>query len=262
MSISSFDLVDHFLSQGRHAFSADDAASALGTNRGAALDALDWLRGRKEVFSPTRGLYIAVPPEYRSWGVVPGAWFVDAMLKFLGRPYYVAFLSAAQLHGASHQAPQVFQVVVDNANNVKNRDVGRVRLRFYSSATVADDSIVKIAQPTGYVAVSTKETTVVDLVNHPRLSGGLGNVATILKEIGRLNGAELARVAARRSVAACRRVGWMVDRFGDVDELEALRQAARLDAAEPSLLLASGGRRGSKAKSWNLRLNTAVEPDL
>lgn len=262
MSVPSFDLVDHFLGQGKHAFTADEAAATLGTSRGAALDALDWLRGRKEVFSPTRGLYIAVPPEYRSWGVVPGAWFVDAMLTFLGRPYYAAFLSAAQLHGASHQAPQVFQVVVDNANNVKSRDIGRVRLRFYSSTTVAEDSTEKIAQPTGYVAVSTRETTVVDLVNHPRVSGGLGNVATIIKEIGPLSGAELARVAARRSVAACRRVGWMVGRFGDVDDLDGLRRAAGLDADEPSLLLASGARRGAKDKDWNLRLNTAVEPDL
>jgi predicted transcriptional regulator of viral defense system len=262
MSISSFDLVDRFLSRGKHAFTPDEAAAALGTSRGAALDALERLQERDAVFTPAKGLYVAVPAEYRSWGVVPGAWFIDAMMGFLGRPYYVGFLSAAELHGASHQAPQLFQVVVDNANNVKARDLGRVRLRFYSSTTIGDDSVEKIPEPTGYVTVSTKETTVVDLVNHPRFADGLSNVATIVKEIGQLNGAELARVASRRSLAATRRVGWMVENFGDVDELEAVRQAARIDEGEPSLLIASGRKRGTKDKAWSLRLNGTVEPDL
>ena len=262
MAISSFDLVDHFLSQGRHAFTPDEAAAVLGTSRGAALDALEGLRERDAVFTPTKGLYVVVPAEYRSWGVVPGAWFIDAMMGFLRRPYYVALLSAAELHGASHQAPQVFQVVVENANNVKSRDIGRVRLRFYSSRTIADDSVEKFPQPTGYVTGSTKETTVVDLVSHPRVGGGLSNVATIVKEIGRLNGAELARVASRRSLAATRRVGWMVENFGDVDELEAVRQAARIGEGEASLLIASGRRRGRTDKGWSVRLNGTVEPDL
>lgn len=262
MSLSSFDLVDHFLSKGKYAFTPDEAAAALGTSRGAALDSLEWLRERKQVFSPAKGLYIAVPAEYRGWGVIPGGWFIDAMMNFLDRPYYVAFLSAAQLHGASHQAPQVFQVVVDNANNVKARDIGRVRLRFYSSTTIDDDGIDQMSQPTGWVKVSRKETTVVDLVTHPRLAGGLGNVATIIREIGPLKGADLARVSSRRSLAAARRVGWMVEKFGDVDELEALRQAARIDDGEPSLLAASGAKRGTKDKTWNVRLNTTVEADL
>ena len=47
----------------------------------------------------------------------------------LGRRYYVALLSAAAfLDGAAHQAPQVFQTMVDG--RVLDRAIGRVRLRF------------------------------------------------------------------------------------------------------------------------------------
>jgi hypothetical protein len=135
-----------------------------------------------------------VPPEYRSWGAVPAAWFIDPMMQHLGRSYYVGLLSAAAQHGASHQAAQTFQVVTDR--HVEDRDFDRVRLRFQTSALAAQTPIEQINTPTGTMAVSTREATVGDLVEHPGESGGLSNVATILREIGELDGAELARLSA------------------------------------------------------------------
>src|SRR6266511_517653 len=177
MPIQPKDLVDHLLSQGRFTFTLEEACGVLGLKYARTVDALSRLRARNEIFSPAKGLYVAVPPEYRSWGVVPGEWFVDAMMRHLGRPYYVALLSAAAIHGASHQAPQVFQVITDRSYLVRKRDVGRIRLRFYSSKSVTVDPTTRITVPSGYVVVGTKETTVVDLVGKPRASGGLSNVA-------------------------------------------------------------------------------------
>ncbi len=97
-----------------------------------------------------------------------------------GRFYYVALLSAAAMHGASHQAPQVFQVVTGGFPAPRDRDLARVRLRFSSSKHIAEDDVTRIAVPTGYASVSSRETTVIDLIGHPRVSGGYGNVATIL----------------------------------------------------------------------------------
>lgn len=111
------DLADHFLSRGQFAFTLDDAAAALGGRRRTAADGVERLRHHSLLFSPARGLYVAVPPEYRSWGVVPGSWFIDAMMGHLHRSYYVALLNAAAVHGASHQAPQVFQVMTERASD-------------------------------------------------------------------------------------------------------------------------------------------------
>jgi predicted transcriptional regulator of viral defense system len=260
-SLRPRDLPDHLLAQGRYAFTIDEAAAELDAGLAQTRQALARLARKKQIFSPTKGLYVAIPPEYRSWGVVPGPWFVDAMMRHLGRPYYIALLSAAQFHGASHQAPQLFQVVTDGTP-LRDRDLARVRVRFYKSRHVREDKTEQIAVPTGYAVVSAKETTVVDLVTHPRDSGGFDNVATIVEEIGELDGAELARVAARRGRAAVRRVGWFVESFGAAGDLEALRQAARLDIGEASPLDPAGPRRGKTHPVWNLRLNTTVEPDL
>lgn len=52
-------------------------------------------------------------------------------MRALGRDYYVSLLTAAAMHGAAHQAPQVFQVMVDR--HVADRDIERVKLRFYTN---------------------------------------------------------------------------------------------------------------------------------
>jgi predicted transcriptional regulator of viral defense system len=257
------DLADHFLASGKYTFTLAQAQAVLGVDDPSAVyTGLSRLRSRHEVFSPAQGLYVAVPPEFRNRGVVPAEWFIDAMMSHLGRPYYVSLLTAAAMHGASHQAPQLFQVITDHSYLVRRRDFGQLRLRFYSSMNVAVDPTIQITVPSGYVVVATKETTVVDIVGKPRASGGLSNVATILREIGDLKGSDLARVASRRGRAIARRVGWLVERFGHIDDAEALRQAARLDLGEPVLLDPSKGRRGKSDPTWQIRQNTVVESDL
>lgn len=84
-----------------------------GLSPAAIASGLQRLRRQLRVFSPTRGLYVVIPPEFRSWGVVPADWFIDDLMRHLGRRHYVALLSAAAYHGAAQQASQVFQVMTD-----------------------------------------------------------------------------------------------------------------------------------------------------
>lgn len=83
--------------------------------------------------------------------------FIDSLMTHLGQPYYVALLSAVAPHGASHQAPQVFQVMVRDNTFVRNKTVGGTRLRFYSTSNIGDDPVQRLAVPTGHVTVSTKD---------------------------------------------------------------------------------------------------------
>jgi predicted transcriptional regulator of viral defense system len=254
------DLPDVLISRGRYSASLEDIRSLTGLSGPAIASGMQRLRRQRRVFSPTRGLYVVVPPEYRSWGVVPADWFIDDLMGHLGSRYYVALLSAAAYHGAAHQAPQVFQVMADR--RVLDRAIERVRMRFYVSEHTADTPTDMVTVHTGSIPVSSREATVVDLVREPRASGGISNVATILAEIGELNGSALATLAARHGRALARRTGWMVDRYGSCKDLEPLRLAARLDVGEPALLSPSGPRRGHADRTWGVRMNISVEPDL
>lgn len=79
-------------------------------------------------FSPSRGMYVLIPPQFRTWRAVPASHFIDDMMRFLGHAYYVGFLSAAEVHDAGHQRPQTFQVAT--SERLSTRTFGRVRVEF------------------------------------------------------------------------------------------------------------------------------------
>lgn len=253
-------LPDYLLSQGVHSVDLPEVQRLCDLDYVNARLAAARLTKERQLFSPTRGLYIIIPPQYRTWGVVPGEWFIDPMMSHLRRPYYVSLLSAASRYGASHQQPMVFQVMT--VARVRDRDLGRVHLRFFTSEQANRAPVDTVTVETGIMRVASKETALVDLVTHVDASGGLDNIATVCREIGPLKGDILAQWASVFGRSVVRRVGWFADRFGTVDDLQPLRLAAQLDAGEPVELYPPAGRRGRKDDTWGIRVNTTVEPEL
>lgn len=260
MSATPNTLPDYLLSRGRHSFTLADAKKTLSSDDGAVRKGLERLARKGQVFSPSRSFYVVVPPEFRSWGSVPAAHFIDDLMAFLVRRYYVALLSAAELHGAAHQAPQVFQVMVDR--HLRDRDIGRARLRFFTGTHVAQAPVERRNVPTGQITLSTKELTAVDLVEHPGRGGGINNVATVLAELGPLDGAQLAAASEHRARSVPRRLGWLLEFVAAEVDLGPLRKIAAAGHGAPTDLRAGGARRGSVDRSWNVRVNVQVDPDL
>jgi predicted transcriptional regulator of viral defense system len=254
------ELPDFLIGGGRYWATTGEIAVLTRAGSDATRHGLARLRSQRRLFTPARSFHVMVPPEYRSWGAVPAAWFIDPMMQHLGRDYYVGLLSAAAQHGASHQAAQTFQVVTDR--HVEDRDFDRVRLRFQTSALTAQTPVEPVNTPTGTMAVSTREATVGDLVERPGKSGGLSNVATILREIGELDGTELARLSALRPRTHARRLGWLLTKLrGDV-ETSSLRVVADPGKGAPIPLAAGGSSRGTIDEDWGVIVNTKVEPDI
>ena len=125
------ELPDALMAQGRHTASTEELLELTGLDRAALHNGFHRLRENGSIVSPARGLYAVVPPQYRAWGSPPAEWFIDAMMAHLRRRYYIALLTAAAMHGSAHQAPQSFQVITEK--DVLDRDLGRNRLRFYTS---------------------------------------------------------------------------------------------------------------------------------
>ncbi len=254
------ELPDALVSEGRYWLTAVEAAELADVPLAHVYPGLARLRRRGALFSPARGFYVVVPPEYRSWGVLPGELFIDGMMHALGRGYYVSLLTAAAMHGAAHQAPQVFQVMVDR--HLPSRDIKRVRLRFYVNERLGQMAVEERQVDTGRVRLATRETTLVDLIAHPDEAGGLDNLATVIVAIGDVDVAELARLAMMRSRSVARRLGWLLDQFRDDLDLQPLRKAALAPDTYPTRLVRALPARGPLDQSWNLQVNTSVEPDL
>jgi predicted transcriptional regulator of viral defense system len=254
------ELPDILLARGRHTASTEELLELTGLDRATLHGGLHRLRQSGAIISPARGLYAVVPAQYRAWGSPPAEWFIDAMMEHLARRYYIALLTAAAMHGAAHQAPQSFQVMTDKY--VPDRELGRNRLRFYTSRYMTGAPTERRTGPSGYLRLATPETTAVDLVEHPRQSGGLSNVATVLIELGELDGATLGRIAAPRGKATARRLGWLLESHRPEVNLDSLRVLARPEQGTATLLSASGPARGPHDRGWGLRVNTDVQPDL
>jgi predicted transcriptional regulator of viral defense system len=261
-------LLDDLLAHGRHAITTAEAAASLGVPEPHVRVRFHRLARRGKVFSPARGLWVAVPPSFRSWGTLPGLQFIDALMNHLGREYYVGWLSAAELHGAAHQRPQVLQVAVDR--HTDDRDLGGVHLRFVQRRHVAHLPRVRQNTPTGQVWVATTELTALDLADAPRLGGGLNNVATVLGELaesGKFSPDALTSTAEHFPLSTQRRLGYLLECVGAVELAEVLHPLAEQRRAFPADLLAPDAGDGANAdanvdKRWRLVVNTHVDPDL
>lgn len=102
-------------------------------------------------------------------------------MQFLNQSYYVGLLSAAALHGASHQKPQVFQVITDRyLSPIKPLNL-KIEPLLYGDMDLAITMIMKSI--TGYFKVSSPEWTAIDLFRFPHRAAGYGNIMTVLVEL-------------------------------------------------------------------------------
>lgn len=275
MTVPPRDLVDHLLAYGRPVVTLAEIAELLGSSEAVAASAAAKLRRSSKLFSPRPGLYVAVAPQYRTWGSPPALDFIDPMMQTAGRAYYVGLLSAAELHGAAHQRPQVFQVMVDT--RLPDRDYGRVKLTFHQSRDVSRRPTQTVNTGTGQARVATPEVTLFDLVADPQAGAGWGNVATVAGELledDKIDSGRLAAAAATYPTSTLRRAGWLLDylatTYGPSVDTTALYTTAkaRVEPGSESprwsrvYFDSNGDHRGKSDKRWGVVQNIEIEADL
>ena len=254
--------ITRLASEGRYTFTTTRAREALGTSEVATQAALRRLKARGDIATPARGFHVIVPPEYRLLGCLPAGEFVPELMDYLQAPYYAGVLTAAEIHGAAHHKPQVFQVVTDR--NRRPLGAGGVRLAFIAKADVEATPTFEQATDRGYLRVSTPEATAFDLVTYAGHAGGLDNVATVLAELaGRLEHDKLTALARNVSMATTQRLGWLLERVGHPSVAQPL--ASYVCENKPTIAPLRAGRtmRGSPRDfKWRLGINADVEPDV
>lgn len=249
-------LWDELLSEGVVSITAQELAARAGTTKEATYRAVHDAKEAGRLFSPAKGLYVLVPPAYRARGTVPPDWYINDMMRHMGRTYYIGFLTAAARLGASHQASQVFRVVVDT--KTRDRDIGLSRLRFHVSSSIHDRPTRTTMGPTGRIVVATPETCVLDLAESPEHGGGLGVILEVVPELN-IDGEDLILAAKNRSRATMRRCGWLLSMTHPDLQLDRLREMAAPNRYHPTPLVPGGeDSRGQVDNTWGVRVNTMV----
>ena len=160
-----------------------------------------------------RGVYVIVPAKYERRGAVPPTFYMDSLMRILGRDYYFGLLTAARMWGAAHQLPMSETVVTTrpdmSASRRKNAQVAwcyrdRIPVRFVREMKGEYDR----------VRVSSPELTALDLVRFERFAGGLSRVATVLSELSEradFSNAAESGLLATATVPTVQRLGHLLE---------------------------------------------------
>jgi predicted transcriptional regulator of viral defense system len=258
-------LADWLIARGQHFVTTDEVARLVGVEPIVVSVSLQRAREANKIVSVTKGGWVPVPPEYRAAGAPPPLHYIDSLMRHLGHPYYVGLLSAARLHGASHQVPMVLQVVTPAL--LRDRRIGSNRIEFIRRSSAARRPTVERNMPTGRVTVASPAVSVLDLVEAPSAGGGLGNVANVIGDLlqeDAIHGDALAEAAADYPTAVAQRTGYLVEHMAEemdvsiqLDRLEQL-----LDDATYTVLDPKRPRAGEHDRRWRVIVNADIEHDL
>ncbi|MDR2474156.1 MAG: type IV toxin-antitoxin system AbiEi family antitoxin [Tannerella sp.] len=145
-------------------------------------NALNRLSKKKKIQSVWRDFYAVVLPEYGLKGIVPPMAYINQLMNFLSKDYYVALLNAAALQGASHQASMEF-FVITNSRVLRNKQKDDIKINFVTKKHIPTQYIAQITVNSGYVNISHPELTAFDLLIYEKNIGGINRVATVLSEL-------------------------------------------------------------------------------
>jgi predicted transcriptional regulator of viral defense system len=175
------DYIQELEGLGRLWFTKSEASARLDCTKDALKQAI-YILIQKGRLAPIRGDFVLIVPfSYKTWGILPANYFIEPLMKYLGLPYYISTLSAAQYYGAAHQKPQQFQVVTNHS--IKNLIYARINIRFLQSNKIALVPTQRVQTATGYALVSTPEATAFDLCKYYKASGYWNNIATVILEL-------------------------------------------------------------------------------
>ena len=262
------DYIKFVRASGHYSFTTSEALSSLGISKNAFHCGMYKLKKSGDIVSAAKHLYVIVPAEYQTTGCIPAEELIPILMKHWNLPYYACLLSAARYHGASHQQPQIFQVMTNK--QIKMLHCGKLRIDFIYKKSLENLPTQTITVKTGYLVSSTPELTAMDLLLYPNHVGGLNHIATVLSEliekIDLHKLTELINFSTER--AWVQRLGYILEHIESMDQekqqsIISLLQEMLVKPSNPIPLATELPIKGQpRDLSWMVVENTTIESDL
>jgi predicted transcriptional regulator of viral defense system len=249
--------------QGRYTFTVADLRQHFRLSEKALLQGVFRLTQAKKIVQIRKGFYCILEPSEASVGFPDVYKYVDALMKHIGKPYYVALLSAAALHGAAHQQPQAFFIMTEAPLPRNARSRGN-NITFFGKATLLQEGIMQKTSRVGYFNVSTPELTAFDLLDNIKRFG-VNRIATVLQELHEeMLPARLSKIAKLvGNKASMQRLGYILETVAGAEKLaNSLYKILSKASFYPTPLSPVKARKGAIDKRWKIVINMEVDPDL
>lgn len=265
--ISINQWLDKVLAKGAYGFSKEALEQELPHFSAIAIKrALSRLSNTGKIISLYKGYYLIISPQYTIKGILPPPLYLDAFMKHLQKPYYVALLNAAAYHGAAHQQPQEYFVMTDFPVLRPTQKKG-LKINYISIKEIPASLIEKRKTEAGYLNISNPALTACDLIQFEKRVGGMNRVATVLNELAEaIKPADFSPTLLQHvQVATMQRLGYLLEKVCFNQDLadalfDAMKQKELTFFRIP--LKAANQMTGFVADHrWKVIVNTEIEID-
>ncbi|KPL09557.1 MAG: hypothetical protein AMS26_22730 [Bacteroides sp. SM23_62] len=259
--------IEELLARGRIAFAYDDVKNAFPEKpENALIQSLSRLSHKGKIVPVYKGFYLIISAEYANRKIIPPVQFIDYLMEYIGKPYYVGLLSAAALYGAAHQQPQEF-FVLTTSKQLATYKKG-IKINYVIKSQIPSQFLEDKKTQTGYIKVSSPELTALDLIYYNLRVGGMNRVATVLSElVESMNTDKIEPDLIKLfSIPTIQRIGYLLETV-----LEETEFAKKLYTVSNDLNLTffrqplRTGMPSAGFKTdprWKIIINTEIEPDI
>ncbi len=258
------DFLRSVRTNGRYAFTVEDLIREIPKSIKNIRKDLDRLRIKGEIINIRRGFYTIITDEYRNMGVVPVEFYIDELMKYLNKTYYVGLYSAAMFHGAAHQQPQEFYVISEKPRPKTTANENYL-INFIEKSNFPLFGIEKKKTDTGYFNISSKELTFLDLIYFEQAMGGFNRIISILEELSESINLTKMKEAVKNDfpLSVFQRAGYIAENVLANTKLATVFENKLAKSNPKTVLLKSSEEKiGEKSEKWNLIINTEIESDL
>jgi hypothetical protein len=262
------DYLYALMGKGELVFTKTEALSALGISDAALRNSIKRQVASKKVLRLMKECYLIIPPEHQNLGFVPPETFIHDLMGKMEIPYYVCLLSASSFYGSTHQATQIFQVMVEK--HLRPISLKNTRIVFYVHKKFDQMPTNSLKTDRGPLVVSTPETTIFELMFYNSQSGYLNHIATILEELvpslktPALRIQDLRFLMTKFPLTVSQRLGYLFEALGHQDISDVFLEYLHHKKPVVYLPLSSKNplKEGIKSPKWHLIINQEIETDL
>lgn len=257
------DYIYSIRAQGGYSFSLDEVRNQVPGSESALSLALNRAVQKNKIVSVRKGFYIIIPPEYAGKGILPITYFIDDLMRWLDRSYYIGLYSAAAILGAGHQQPMEAYICIHKPvlRSIRNN---RLAINFIVKSIWDSRDIREIKTDMGYIPVSSPELTALDLLYYQH-KGGVSRTLPVLEELCESMEQEILRDTTERYpfTTAVQRLGYLFDRELQLNEI-AIPLEQFIEQRQPAYTRLSTlhPKQGNYDQKWKIIKNINLEENL
>ena len=218
----------------------------------------------KRIQNVYKGFYVIIPTQYQLKGVVPPSYYINELMEYLGKPYYVGLLSAAAIYGASHQRAMVTQIItIGPRSRISNKNT---LLDWNYRQQIPSELIEVRNAEMGRINYSSVELTAVDIIQYASNIGGYQRATTVLAElVDLIDISKMESVLPYTMASVMQRLGYLLEfilleqdkadqLYNIIKKQKGYFNAVLMSPMHPALV-------DSESNRWRVNMNIDIEID-